>query len=248
MTVAKALVAALVLPLVTAAVLLLFALALRLSRFRRLAAAAAALALAVAYGGSIPLVGQALLRPLEQRYPPLTTAPAADTVVVLGSSYSPQPGISVAAGLDNAGLVRILSGIDWAKTLGSRLVVSGGAPRDGAPSAQGYAALATDLGIPPERIVMLDEPLDTGDEALAVAALLESRPFVLVTSAYHMPRAVELMERAGARPIPAPTDQQVAVDQSLQWSYFVPQASALQNSEEALHEYVGLLAIAAGLD
>ena len=96
--------------------------------------------------------------------------------------------------------------------------------------------------------MVLDESLDTGDEALAVAALLESRPFVLVTSAYHMPRAVRLMERAGARPIPAPTDQQVVRDERLRWSHFIPRASGLQSSEAALHEYVGLLALAAGFD
>jgi len=248
MMLAKVLAGVLVLPLVAAAVMLALALLLRALRRRILATIIAALGVAIAYTGSIPLVGQALLAPLEQRYPALTAAPSADTVVVLGSSYAPRAGISVAAALDTAGLVRILSGIAWAERLGGRLVVSGGAPSDRTPSAHGYAALAMEFGMPPERIVVLDEPLDTGDEAVAIAALLEARPFVLVTSAYHMPRAVQLMERAGASPIPAPTDQQVVLGQSLRWSHFVPRASGLQSSEAALHEYVGLLAIAAGLD
>jgi hypothetical protein len=55
------------------------------------------------------------------------------------------------------------------------------------------------------------------------------------------------MERAGARPIPAPTDQKIA-DGGLRWSHFVPSSGALRNSEEALHEYIGLAAVAAGLD
>src|ERR1700741_5224948 len=124
----KALVGVLALPLVAAAVLAMIAGALRFSRFRRAAAATAVLAVALAYCSSIPLVGQALLRPLEQRYPPLTTLPAVDTVVVLGSSCSPRPGVPVAAALDSAALVRIVSGIVWAERLGARLVVSGGAP------------------------------------------------------------------------------------------------------------------------
>ena len=244
----KAAVGVLALPLVAAGVLALVAVALRLLRSRKAAVATGAAALALAYGSSTPLVGEALLRPLEQHYPALTLAPAADTVVVLGSSYSPAPGVAVAAALDSAGLVRIVSGVQWAERLGARLVVSGGAPAPRAPSAHGYAALAAELGIPPERIEVLDESLDTGDEAAAVAALLEARPFVLVTSAYHMPRAVRLMERAGARPIPAPTDQQLVGDGGLHWSHLLPRAAALRHSEEALHEYIGLAAIAAGLD
>jgi uncharacterized SAM-binding protein YcdF (DUF218 family) len=242
----KSLVGLLALPLVAAVALAMLAVAIRLLRFRRAATATAILAVAVAYGGSIPLVGQALLRPLEQRHAPLATLPSVETVVVLGSSYSPRDGVPVAAALDSAALVRIVSAVVWAEQLGARLVVSGGA-REGVPSAHGYAALAMELGIPPERIVTLDEPLDTGEEALAVAALLESRPFVLVTSAYHMPRAVRLMERAGARPIPAPTDQKV-VESGLHWLDLVPTSAALRDSEEALHEYIGLAAVAAGLD
>jgi uncharacterized SAM-binding protein YcdF (DUF218 family) len=245
---AKALAGVLVLPLVAAAVLLALALGLRALRRRRLAALTAGLAVVVAYGASIPLVGEGLLRPLEQRYPPLTTVTGVDAVVVLGSSYSPGAGISVAAALDSAGLVRILSGVEWTERLGGRLIVSGGASSSDVPSAHGYAALAIERGVPPERIVILEEPLDTGDEAAAIAALLESQPFVLVTSAYHMPRAMQLMQRAGARPIPAPTDQQVVHDEGLRWGDFVPRSAALRNSEEALHEYLGLVAIAVGFD
>jgi uncharacterized SAM-binding protein YcdF (DUF218 family) len=234
------------LPLALGACLLIGAAVLRI-RYRAAATIAAVAAALVVYTASIPWTGQALLRSLEERYPPLVAAPVADTVVVLGSSYSPQPGVPVAAALDDAGLVRIVSGVDWVKRLGGRLVVSGGAPEGRVPSARGYAALAAELGVSSSSIEILDGPLDTADEALAVAALLNSEPFVLVTSASHMPRAIRLMERAGARPIPAPTDQQVTPNEGMHWSQFVPRAAALQNTEEALHEYLGLAALAFGL-
>jgi uncharacterized SAM-binding protein YcdF (DUF218 family) len=245
---AKSLADVLTSPLAAAGGLLIIAAALRFFRFHIAAALIAAAALVGVYAASIPFVGQALLRPLEDRYPPLTTIPTADTVVVLGSSYSPRPGVSVATALDDSGLVRIMSGIDWVKRLHARLVVSGGATEGRVPSAHGYAALATELGIPPDQIVMLASSLNTGDEALAVAALLDSRPFVLVTSASHMPRAMRLMKRVGAEPIPAPTDQRISSYEGLHWSQFVPRASALQDSEEALHEYLGLVAIFVGID
>jgi uncharacterized SAM-binding protein YcdF (DUF218 family) len=236
------------LPLALALALSLAATALWALKHRAVARGMALIAGAVAYGGSIPLSGDALRRPLEQRYGPLTAVPVVDAVVVLGSSYSPRAGVPVAAALDGAGLVRIVTGVGWAERLAARLVVSGGAPAGEVPAAQGYAALALELGIPAERIVLLEDSLDTRDEATAVAAFLESRPFLLVTSAYHMPRAVRLMERAGARPIPAPTDQQVAPYDGLRWTDFIPRASALERTEAALHEYLGLAALAAGLD
>jgi uncharacterized SAM-binding protein YcdF (DUF218 family) len=236
------------LPLQLAALLGVFAVvALRLG-IRRLGATLSVCAALVAYAGAIPLVGEALLRPLEDRYPALDTPPAdAVAVVVLGSSYRPRPGVSLAAALDPAALVRILDGVAWAKRLeATQLVVSGGAPPGRVPTAHGYAELAAELGIPPERILALDRPLDTAGEALAVAELLGDSPFLLVTSAYHMPRAVRLFRRAGAAPIPAPTEQRV--EAGFRWSAFVPRAGGLADTEAALHEYVGLLAVALGHD
>jgi uncharacterized SAM-binding protein YcdF (DUF218 family) len=238
------------LPLQLAAMLGVFAVVAAVVGTRRLGAALVACAALVAYAGAIPLVGEALLRPLENRYPPLAAPPVdAVAVVVLGSSYRPQPGVSLAAALDPAALVRILDGVAWARRLeAARLVVSGGAPPGRAPTAQGYAALAAELGIAPGRVVAIDRPLDTAGEALAVAELLGDRPFLLVTSAYHMPRAVRLMRRAGAAPIPAPTEQRLEAGKGIRWGDFVPRADGLADTEAALHEYLGLLAVALGLD
>ena len=47
---------------------------------------------------------------------------------------------------------------------------------------------------------------------------------------------------------PPPTDQRIVLGESLRWSHFIPRASGLQSSEAALHEYVGLLALAAGFE
>ena len=61
-------------------------------------------------------------------------------------------------------------------------------------------------GVPAELILVLDEPLDTAQEARAVrAALGGGSPLILVTSAAHMPRAMRHFQAVGLDPIPAPT-------------------------------------------
>jgi uncharacterized SAM-binding protein YcdF (DUF218 family) len=72
-------------------------------------------------------------------------------------------------------------------------------------------------------------------------------PFLMVTSAYHMPRAMRLMERKGAHPIPAPTGQRVNESARAGWRSLLPTADGLRKTDRALHEYLGFAAIAAGV-
>ena len=75
------------------------------------------------------------------------------------------------------------------------------------PQRRGYAQLARAMGIAEGSIVVCDRPLDTAAEVREVGKLLGSSPFLLVTSAYYMPRAMLMVRRTGANPIAAPTGQ-----------------------------------------
>ena len=112
----------------------------------------------------------------------------------------------------------------------------------------GYARLAADLGIDPAAIVVMDRAVDTEQEAREVAALLGQTPFVLVTSAYHMPRAMRLMRRAGTHPIPAPTGQILRAQHAAERFGLIPGSRGLRKTETALHEYLGLAAIGLRVD
>jgi uncharacterized SAM-binding protein YcdF (DUF218 family) len=127
-------------------------------------------------------------------------------------------------------------------------LVSGGARAGLAPPARGYAELARDLGIDPAAMVISDTPLDTVAEARAVVKVLGKAPFLLVTSAYHMPRAMRLMQNAGAQPIAAPTGQVVNGSARLQWGRVLPSSTGLGKTERAMHEYIGLLAVTLGIN
>jgi uncharacterized SAM-binding protein YcdF (DUF218 family) len=239
-------------PLLVAFLMAALAAAYQLRNQHRVACRWFLAAAVLTYLASIRLVGDALLGPLEQRYPSITderAPPPVGYVVVLGSDYHPRAGISVIAALDADGLVRIVEGIRLVQRLAAaHLVVSGGAGPGEAAPALGYAELARQSGVPEASIEVSDGALDTSGEARAVAKLLGTAPFILVTSAYHMPRAMQLMERAALRPIPAPVGQRARASRSNRIGLLIPGSSGLWETEHALHEYLGLLAIKMGLD
>jgi uncharacterized SAM-binding protein YcdF (DUF218 family) len=245
---ASALVGLLATPLVMALFVCVSAAICYTLQRRRAAAWLLVIAAMMGYLGAMPLVGNLLLKPLEVEYAPLRPHEPVSPVgyiVVLGSGYSPHDGVPVTAALDRDGLVRIVEGIRLLRGLDStKLVVSGGAtPGYGRP-ALGYAELAQDLGVSASSLVVLDLPRDTAAEARTVAQVLGSTPFILVTSACHMPRAMRLMRRAGLHPIPAPTGQ--LTGSAGGWQDLLPTSSGLRRTELALHEYIGLAALAAG--
>jgi uncharacterized SAM-binding protein YcdF (DUF218 family) len=246
----KQLVGVLATPLVLALVgLLLGGLARAFGR-RRLAIWLCVSAAALVYFLATPLMATALLAPLERSYPPLRVEPELEIrhVVVLGSYYAPRDGLPVTATLGADGLARIVEGVRLARMFPeAKLVVSGGSAPGHMPSALGYAQLAQELGIDSDRLAVIDSPRNTAEEAAAIARMLGSSTFVLVTSASHMPRAMQLMRSAGARPLAAPTAHRADRSGIWRWRALLPAASSLRGSELALHEYVGLFALSIGL-
>lgn len=242
----KHLVTALLSPLTVSLLLTLIALVLALCRRARPARALLILSAATAYLGSMPLTGALLLAPLERRFPPLRLPdlPAqVGFIIALGSDYSPRDDLPITAALDEVGLTRIVEAVRLQRQLRrTRLIVSGGAPQGQSPPAEGYARLARELGVELSSIVMLATALDTHDEASAVSVVVGSADVILVTSAYHMPRAMLEFRRAGIRAIAAPTGQEIDGADPGNWRSWLPNSSGLSKSERALHEYLGLMA------
>jgi uncharacterized SAM-binding protein YcdF (DUF218 family) len=245
----KHLIGALLSPVEVTLLLLALALIFHLARRRSIARSLLVCAAVFGYLSSTALVGDELLSPLEGEYPPLRqdfSLPAVGYVVVLGSGYTPHDNVPITAALDPDGLARVVEGVRLMRRLQSaRLIVSGGAPPGLKPSAIGYAELARGLGVSEELLTVSRDSLDTSAEALAVAKLLGKAPFLLITSAYHMPRAMKLMRRAGASPIPAPTAQRTGI--GFRWHDLLPSAGGLASTERAIHEYLGLAALAMSL-
>ena len=87
----------------------------------------------------------------------------------------------------------------------------------------------------------LDKPLDTAEEASSVAALVGKSPFILVTSAYHMPRSVGLFRKAGFDVEPYPVDWHLGGREDL-LSFLMFSVEGLGTVDLGFHEWIGLAA------
>ncbi|MCP4157197.1 MAG: envelope biogenesis factor ElyC, partial [bacterium] len=66
-------------------------------------------------------------------------------------------------------------------------------------------------------------------------------PFLLVTSASHISRAVQIVKNLGMSPVPAPTDHKVKRKVQLSPDAFFPSASNLYKTERTFYEYMGIV-------
>lgn len=194
-------------------------------------------------------VADQLIGTLESRYQPLEDVGGADpleAIVVLGGGWEPDAARPASVRLSDSSALRLMEGVRlWRQNPSLTLVVTGRSRNpDEASIASGYAQAAESLGVPEDRIVRLDRPTDTGQEALAVAEWLgEDAKVVLVTSASHMPRSMKHFERAGLRPLAAPTQFAAGRDRSGSFRYWVPAAHHLEKSERAIYELFGQIAL-----
>jgi uncharacterized SAM-binding protein YcdF (DUF218 family) len=240
-------------PVAIVFVLAFVGMACRLIGRRRSGNVTLAFAVLAAYAASAEIGSGPLIRPLETRYPAIgddDPLPDVGYVVVLGNDYFPDEQLPITATIAPEGLLRIVEGVRLVRRLpNARLVLTGGMmPNRGQPSL-GNARIARSLGVAEEAIVVLANALDTAGEARDVRQFLGDAPFLLVTSAAHMPRAMQLMDRAGANPIAAPTGHRTEhhPEGSIRWLSFAPSAGNLATTDLALHEYLGLAAIALAL-
>jgi uncharacterized SAM-binding protein YcdF (DUF218 family) len=191
-----------------------------LSRKRwRLALLPGLLALLMFVIGSTGFSGWLLGR-LEKQHlaPPLPELPVADAVVVLGGGFEPSRldafGLGVTADGD-----RLFMGLELMRLGRGRALVLGGAE---AALPDGQKRVEADMvrkwleawQLPQAPVISLGGCDNTREEALKVAQLCRERGWkqvVLVTSAYHMPRAVACFKTAGVPVIPVPCDFKTSV-------------------------------------
>jgi len=197
--------------------------------------------LLVSYNG----VPELCIKPLESKYPALVHANKASGVkwiVVLGNGVADEPGLPANSRLYNGSLVRLIEGLRIHKALpGTKLILSGGLGPKNAVEADAMARSAVSLGIDRRKLVLDSGSRDTEDQARMIKRVVGSDPFILVTSASHMPRAVALANKLGLRPIPAPADYKVKKDtEPLGPADFFPNSTNIMKMELAMHEYLGI--------
>jgi uncharacterized SAM-binding protein YcdF (DUF218 family) len=207
------------------------------------------IALSILYVASMPVVSDALIGRLEDRYPVQTIAgcPPADAVIVLGGilGYSH-------AGMDfpswGEGVNRFTVGVALMRAGKAGAIVFSRAcyPWERPRMTEGdlLRVQAITMGVPAEKIVLTPLVADTSDEACAAAALCREHGWkhvLLVTSGWHMPRAAWLFKHAGVDFTPFPVGFQRDLRRPRTLLDFLPRADALATTETALRESYGLI-------
>ena len=194
-----------------------------------------------------------ILRTLETQYPPLNVAElmphengkfgerSVKWIVVLASGISRDQTLPVQLQISHHSRVRLMEGIRLHRRLpGSKMILTGGIGFDGPPEATTLSRVAEELGVAKSDMVLEVESRDTKDHPLYVRHIVKEEPFILVTSAFHMPRAMRLFLKQGLAPIPAPAGPWKPAKEFWSPGNLFPSASGLRLAEIAYHEYMGL--------
>jgi uncharacterized SAM-binding protein YcdF (DUF218 family) len=194
-------------------------------------------------------VGKLLILPLEQRFPPWDPSRGApDGIVVLGGGI--EPDLSAAHGrpiLDHSG-DRLVAAAELARQYpNARIVYSGGNANlvgdDSAKEADYALSMLESLGVAKARLTaerLSRNTVENAEFVKTVANPKEGERWLLVTSAFHMPRSIGLFRRAGFKVEAYPVDWRASPSQALSFSSVA--MNGLERTEVAMREWIGLAA------
>jgi uncharacterized SAM-binding protein YcdF (DUF218 family) len=217
----------------------------RLARIGRHLMVASLIALALL--GHSPL-GNALIIPLEQRFPPWDDARGPpDGIVVLGGAITPDVSAARNEVALNEAAERVTAAVALARRYPqARIIYSGGSGAlfyvEGSESVSAVRIFES-LGIPQARIIAEEQSRNTVENAVFSLLLAMPQPgerWLLVTSGYHMPRAMGIFRQAGFPVEAYPVDWRTRGPQDAARP-FATLGSGLQRSDTAAREWVGLL-------
>jgi uncharacterized SAM-binding protein YcdF (DUF218 family) len=198
--------------------------------------------------GFSPL-GNLVLYPLESRFPPWDAARGGpDGIVVLGGSIDPDLSAAHGGAVLSGAADRIIATAALAHRYpNARIIFTGGSANlisTDAKEADYAGAIFESLGISKQRLTMERLSRNTQENAefsKALAAPKSGERWLLVTSAYHMPRSVGLFRKAGFAVEPYPVDWRVGGRAGLlKFSAFA--VEGLARLDAGVREWIGLAA------
>jgi uncharacterized SAM-binding protein YcdF (DUF218 family) len=216
--------------------------ATRFAALGRKLAVVAILLLAIA--GFTPL-GNLLLYPIESRFPKWDASRGApDGIVVLGGPIDPDLSAIHGMPVTLGGADRLIAAAALARRYpNARILFTGGSANliwGDAKEADYAAEILLSLGVPKDRLLLERESRNTYENAVFSKALVMPKPgerWLLVTSAYHMPRSVGLFRKAGFPVEPYPVDWRVG--HIFDFQRF--SIEGLRLTDTAVREWVGLV-------
>jgi uncharacterized SAM-binding protein YcdF (DUF218 family) len=199
--------------------------------------------------GFSPL-GKLLLYPLEQRFPPWDASRGApDGIVVLGGAIDLDLSAAKGAAVFSRAADRIIAAAALARLYpNARIVFSGGNANlvsDSSAKEADYAlSVFESLGIAKTRLTLergSRNTLENAEFSKAIANPKDGERWLLVTSAFHMPRAIGLFRKAGFVIEPYPVDWRVGSAADLM-RFSQISVEGLDRTDIAVREWIGLAA------
>ena len=194
---------------------------------------------------SMPIVSDKLIAYLESDYELIkpSKVESADAIVVLSGMVKT---IQTKNGLDyewGEAADRIFAGIDLFKSNKAPVLILTGGKLPwsiGVPEGEYLRDVAIDLGVPKKDILITENVENTDQEAKAIKKilLLDNPKVILVTSAFHMPRAQLVFEAAGINVIPFPVDFIIGAEK-LTFMSFIPSAGSFSSTSFFVREMIG---------
>nr|MBI3612367.1 YdcF family protein [Nitrospirota bacterium] len=198
-----------------------------------------------------PFVANRLVGLIEEQAPPfdLTTSKRFDAIVVLGGGVSSQGTLRPTNELSPSSMQRTMCGADlYTKGFAPRIIFAGGdasifgeGPQEGVEMQR----LALRLGIPEEATIVEGRSRTTYENAVATKQILGASSVLMVTSAYHVPRAIGLFRKQGVDAIPYPCAYiaRDRIEDGWNGDLFdlIPEVESLRRSTVAINELVGTL-------
>lgn len=237
----------------SAALLILAAagLALGFTRFQRTARGFLICGIAGLVIISFSPLGRIMMGTLEDRVPKAAVMAPPGGIIVLGGAVHMEVSAARGEAALLSGAERIVAGYELAMRFpGVPVLLSGGdnALFGADDTIASEAAIMKDLlvsfGVPQERIILEGASRNTWENAVNSLRLAETdseRPWLLVTSAYHMPRALGAFRKAGFDVLPYPVDYQTRGRQD-RANFFYYSSDGISFTDFAAKEWLGLAA------
>jgi uncharacterized SAM-binding protein YcdF (DUF218 family) len=173
-----------------------------------------------------------------------SSMPEVDAIVVLGGAVSFVPGVAGYTSEWGDSVDRVLGGVDLYHAGRSRLLIlsSGlpGSPVNAPTEGTVNREFALSLGVAPSAIFLLPSTQNTYAEARALSQYLgeHQQKVILVTSAFHMPRASLIFRNFGFDVSEFPVDIRLPMRRS--WGErWLPSAQSVMKVDIALRELIG---------
>ena len=194
---------------------------------------------------SLPIFSNRLIAYLEHNYQlkNISEVDTADAIVVLSGMVRTIQTNEVSSYEFSESVDRIFAGIDLFKEnkAPSLILTRGTVPWSvGKPEGEYLRDVAIKYGVPRKNILLTENVQNTDQEAKSVKKILtiDAPKVILVTSAFHMPRAQKVFEKVGIRIIPFPVDFRNA-SSKLTFMHFMPSAKSIWETSFFVKEMIG---------